>query len=128
MDIETVRTFCLSKPGTTEEMLYHDDAMAFKVMDKVYLQLWISHWEAGEPRMNLKCEPNRALKLREQYPDQVKPGYHMSKKHWNTVYVNAGLDDHNIKLEITHSYEAVISGLTKKDQNQLKTITEELRK
>ncbi|HEA29637.1 MAG TPA: MmcQ/YjbR family DNA-binding protein [Leeuwenhoekiella sp.] len=118
MNIEELRDYCIAKPGTTEEILYHDDAMAFKVMDKVYVQLWLTHWDAGEPRINLKCDPQEALKLREKHP-QVIPGYHMSKKHWNTVHINTGLPDQKILHFINHSYDLVVRKLSKKLREKL---------
>lgn len=122
MDIESLRRYCIKKTGTVEEMLYHDDAMAFKVMNKVYVQLWLSHWEAGKPRVNLKCDPEKAVDLRGKYPDEVHPGYHMHKKYWNTVYINLGLGDQKIFELVDHSYDQVVMRLTKKEQEELKEL------
>ena len=69
--------------------------------------------------VNLKCDPERALELRAQYPDDVLPGYHMSKKHWNTVILNGRLTDEQIKELIDHSYELIVNGLSKRDKERL---------
>ncbi|HEA29638.1 MAG TPA: MmcQ/YjbR family DNA-binding protein [Leeuwenhoekiella sp.] len=118
MNIEELRTFCLLKPGVTEELPFDNDTLVFKVMGKIFVLTSLAHWETGEPSINVKCDPKEALKLREKYP-QVIPGYHMSKKHWNTVHINTGFPDQKILHFINHSYDLVVSKLTKKLRDQL---------
>ena len=79
MNIEEIRLYCLSKNGVSESFPFNDTALVFKVMGKMFALLNIS----GNLILNLKCDPEKAISLREHY-DSVIPGYHMSKKHWNT--------------------------------------------
>jgi predicted DNA-binding protein (MmcQ/YjbR family) len=80
----------------------------------------LKKWEAGECSINLKCDPKKAIELREKYPDSIFPGYHMHKKHWNTVVIeNSDLTEKFIKHLINHSYELVVSKLAKKDRLNL---------
>lgn len=73
----------------------------------------LSDLEAGNATMNVKCDPQQAIRLREKHPEQIFPGYHMNKKHWNTVHINQGLADKKILDFIDHSYELVVSKLPK---------------
>lgn len=109
MHIEDFREYCLAKPGTTEELPFDEDTLVFKVCGKMYALCSISAFEDG---INLKCDPDTAVLLREQYP-QVKPGYHMSKVHWNTILPAAGLPDSLIYSWINDSYDLVAAKLTK---------------
>jgi predicted DNA-binding protein (MmcQ/YjbR family) len=113
MNIEELRTYCISKPGVTEELPFDNETLVFKVMGKIFVLTSLNGWEAATPSMNVKCDPQEAVRLREKYPDQVFPGYHMNKKHWNTVYINQGLADQKIFDFIDHSYEMVVSKLPK---------------
>lgn len=113
MDIEEFRDYCLSKPGTTEECPFGPDTLVFKVMGKMFALCSIS--EFGD--VNLKCDPERAVELREQY-DQINPGYHMNKTHWNTVTLE-GLSKVFICELIDHSYELVKDSLPKKIREEL---------
>lgn len=88
MDIEAFRQYCLSKKGTTEEFPFGPSTLVFKVMGKMFAAVDVDAFES----VNLKCDPETAVELRERY-EQVTPGYHMNKKHWNTVLLRAGLDD-----------------------------------
>jgi len=114
MDIENVRVYCLSKPGTSESLPFDDTTLVFKVMNKMYCLLNM------EPpfSINLKCEPGKAIELREQFED-VQPGYHMNKKHWNSVEVDGSVPENLLKQWIDESYNIVVSGLTKKLQKEL---------
>ena len=88
MNIEHLREYCISKEFVTEEFPFDNDTLVFKVQGKMFALISIS-----DPRsVNLKCDPEYAIELREQY-DAVQPGYHMNKKHWNTVELRGGLDD-----------------------------------
>lgn len=121
MTIEEFRDFCLSKPGSSESFPFDQDTLVFKVMNKMFALTSLKKWEEGEHSVNLKCDPAKAIELREKYPDFVFPGYHMHKKHWNTVVVEqSDLTEKFIKHLINHSYELVVSKLPKKDKEELK--------
>ena len=116
MDIETLRDYCLSKPGVTEGMPFGEGTLVFKVMDKLFALTGIDPFEF----VNLKCDPERAVELRESHGDFIKPGYHMSKKHWNSVYNGAG--DQLIFELVDHSYDLIVSKLSKNDQKELEKL------
>lgn len=115
MDIETLREYCLSKAGTTESFPFDEHTLVFKVMNKMYSLVGL---ERLPPSVNLKCDPERAIQLREEYDGAIIPGYHMSKKHWNTVYLEEVSDKLIIEL-VDHSYDLIVSKLTKKDKKRL---------
>lgn len=116
MNIEEFRIFCLSFQGTTEEMPFDDQVLAFKVMGKIFALTDIDQFES----INLKCDPEKAITLREKYTS-VQPGYHMNKKHWNTITTRGELSDQELKHWIRHSYELVRSKLPKKLREALKS-------
>jgi predicted DNA-binding protein (MmcQ/YjbR family) len=103
MNIETIRDYCLSKEGAEETLPFGPDVIVFKVNNKAFLLLPLD--EEGL-RFNVKCDPDLALELREQYAS-VLPGYHMNKKHWNTIIVDSSIPARLIKEWIDHSYELV---------------------
>jgi predicted DNA-binding protein (MmcQ/YjbR family) len=111
MNIEELRTFCLSLKGTTEDLPFGDNTLVFKVLGKMFLLTDIDSFES----INVKCEPERAIELREKY-SSVKAGYHMNKKHWNTIDVNSELTDAELKQWILHSYDLVASKLSKSEK------------
>lgn len=114
MSIEEIRDYCLSKPGTTESFPFDEDTLVFKVMGKMFCLTSLS-----EPdRVNLKCNPEKAIELRELY-DCVLPGFHMNKKMWNTVVIDGSVGKNMILEWIDHSYEEVVAGLPKKVRSQL---------
>lgn len=117
MNIEAYREFCLGLKGVTEDFPFDATTLVFKVMGKMFSLADIDNFDS----INVKCDPEKALELREQYPG-VKPGYHMSKKHWNTVMVNAGIPDTLLEQWTRDSYNLVVSGLTRKLQEALKTL------
>ena len=117
MNIEEIREYCLSKPGVTESLPFNDTALVFKVMDKMFALLDLSEDSRG---ISLKCDPELALELREQYPE-VTPAYHFNKKHWNTVFIDGSVSDSKIREWITHSYDMVVQGLTKEKIEKLKS-------
>lgn len=120
MTIEEFRNYCLSKPGSTESFPFDEDVLVFKVLNKMFALTSLKKWEEGDHSINLKCDPDKAVELREKYPDSVFPGYHMHKKHWNTVVIeNSDLTEKYIKYLINHSYELVVSKLPKKDKAKL---------
>ncbi len=114
MYLEEIRTYCLSKPFTEEAFPFDSVTLVFKVAGKMFALI-----DVDEARsINLKCDPERAIELREQH-DGIIPGYHMSKKHWNTVSLD-GTVDRSLVLElIDHSYELVYASLPKKTRNEL---------
>lgn len=110
MNIEELRDYCLAKKGVTEGFPFGEDTLVFKVMEKLFCLTGINNETCSA---NLKCLPDYALELREEYGDLIRPGYHMNKKHWNTVEIEA-LDEALAKSLIDHSYDLVVKGLPKK--------------
>jgi len=115
MNIEELREYCLSKPGATEDMPFDETTLVFKVMGKMFALTDLE----SDLSVNLKCNPPDCIELREQH-DSVVPGYHMSKKHWNTVYIDGSIPDDTIYKWIDNSYNLVIQKLTKKQQTELR--------
>ena len=109
MDIESFRNYCLSLPDTTEEFPFGPENMVFKVRGKMFALTDIENFQS----INLKCDPELVVELRERYP-AVQPGYHMNKKHWNTILMDHSISDKLIREWITHSYEQVLAKLPKK--------------
>ncbi|MFH6972208.1 MmcQ/YjbR family DNA-binding protein [Flavobacterium petrolei] len=118
MNLETYYEYCLSKKGVTEHFPFDEDTLVFKVGGKMFALSSLSQWEKGQPSVNLKCDPERAEELRAEY-DDIQPGFHMSKTHWNTIAVNESVSDNLIRELIDHSYELVFRSLTKKMQSEL---------
>jgi predicted DNA-binding protein (MmcQ/YjbR family) len=114
MNIETFREYCLSKKGVSEEFPFDEQTLVFKVMGKMFALTNIDSFVS----INLKCNPENAELLREQY-DAVKPGYHMNKKHWNTLMIDGSLPDKLIYQWIDNSYDLVVATLTKKLKQEL---------
>ena len=85
MNIQQLYEFCLSKKGVTEHFPFDEDTLVFKVGGKMFCLTSLKQWESNEPSLNLKCDPDKAEELRTQY-EAINPGYHMSKKHWNTAW------------------------------------------
>lgn len=118
MNIEEFRDFCIQKYGVTEEFPFDQKTLVFKVMGKMFALIDVDLFES----VNLKCDPEQAVRLREEY-EAVKPGYHMSKKHWNTISFDGSMADHEVFHWVNHSYDLVVSKLPKKireevDQNR----------
>lgn len=111
MNIEDYRNYCLSKKMVTEEFPFDQNTLVYKVCGKIFtitdLELFAS--------INLKCDPELAMDLREQF-DAVLPGYHMNKKHWNTIMMDNSISDKLIYQWIDHSYDLIVKSLPKKDQ------------
>jgi len=118
MDIETFRAYCLAKKGVEETFPFGPETLVFKVWGKMFALTGLEHTSF---QVNLKCDPDRSLELREAYED-IQPGWHMSKKHWNTVFFENGLSTSFLKELIDHSYDLVVSGLSKADQQKLKEL------
>ncbi len=109
MDIETIREYCLSKPGVEEMLPFGPDVLVYKVKGKIFLLLAL---ESSPLRISVKCDPDKALELREEY-DAVVPGYHLNKKHWNTITIDGSFSSKLLKEWISHSYE-LVAGAAKK--------------
>ena len=109
MDIESIRNYCISKKAVTECMPFDDKTLVFKVSDKIFALAVI---DAHPLRLNLKCNPEKAIDLRERF-ESVRPGYHSNKKHWNTIEVNGEISKEALYELIDHSYNLVIAKLTK---------------
>jgi predicted DNA-binding protein (MmcQ/YjbR family) len=114
LNIEEYRNYCLQKKGVTEEFPFDENVLVFKVMGKIFALTDVNEFET----INLKCDPEEAVLLREKY-DAVQPGYHMNKKHWNTILLDGSVPDKYIFQWIDHSYDRVVEGLTKKLKEEL---------
>jgi predicted DNA-binding protein (MmcQ/YjbR family) len=99
MDLELFREYCLSKLGAAEDMPFGEDVLVFRVGGKMFALAPLNEVPATA---NLKCDPDLALELRDRY-EQVRPGYHMNKKHWNTVEIDSGIPDAEVRKMIDHS-------------------------
>lgn len=110
MNIEEFRLYCIHKKGVTEEFPFDAHTLVFKVMGKVFC---IAPLERMPPQANLKCDPERALELRETYDGIITPGYHMNKVHWNTLFIEQ-LPPGLLKELIDHSYELIVAKFPKK--------------
>ncbi len=117
MDVEDVREYCLSKKGTSESFPFDDTTLVFKVASKMFCLMNLNFPQS----INLKCAPERAVRLREEY-EEIIPGYHMNKTHWNTLELNGSLQPALIKELIDHSYELVVNGLKKSEREKLKNL------
>lgn len=115
MNIEELRDYCISKPGVTEGFPFDSTTLVFKVLGKMFALTDLE----DELSVNLKCDPQVCIELREHY-EAVMPGYHMNKKHWNTVVIDGSIPDSMIYSWIDDSYELVVSKLTRKQRAELK--------
>lgn len=115
-NVEAFRTYCLQKKGVTEEFPFDETTLAFKVMGKLFA---LTSLKEIEFRINLKCDPEWAVELRDEH-ESIVPGYHMNKKHWNTVIVNFTIPNVLLKKLIDHSYDLVVKKLTKAQQLALR--------
>ncbi|NNE27225.1 MAG: MmcQ/YjbR family DNA-binding protein [Saprospiraceae bacterium] len=118
MDIETLRNYCLSKKGCEESFPFDEETLVFKVMGKIFAILPL---EYEVPRVNLKADPEQSIIWRELHA-QIYPGWHMNKKHWNTVELETGLEDKFILELVDHSYDKVVEKLTRKLKEELKSL------
>ncbi len=116
MNIEEFREYCISKKGVTESFPFDEQTLVFKVMGKMFA---LSGLESNPAQANLKCDPERAIELREEYDGLILPGFHMSKIHWNTVALEKNIPHELILDLINHSYDLVVKSLTKKLQAEL---------
>lgn len=118
LNVESIREYCLSKPGVEETFPFDEVTLVFKVGGKMFALLPLEKAD----RMNLKCDPEYAIELREKHPEDIMPGWHMSKKHWNTVIFSQGLSEKLGLHLITHSYELIVSKLPKKIREEIDQI------
>ncbi|SDK62494.1 Predicted DNA-binding protein, MmcQ/YjbR family [Catalinimonas alkaloidigena] len=114
MHIEEYREYCLSFPGVTEELPFGEETLVFKVKGKIFALSGIEEFGS----INVKCDPEKAVELREKYRGVV-PGYHMNKRHWNTLLLREDLADRDIRQWIRDSYELVVSGLPRQVREAL---------
>ncbi len=115
MDIEVYRQYCLSKPCVTEEFPFDNETLVFKVGGKIFALCNIQQFKS----VNLKCDPDKAIELRERF-EAVSPGFHMNKKHWNTIEFNESISWKQLREWIDHSYNLVINALPKKQRAEIK--------
>ena len=117
MNVEQIREYCLKKKGVTEEFPFDEETLVFKVLGKIFLLVSL---DSIPLQFNVKCDPEVAIELRERY-ESVEPGYHMNKKHWNTVIIDGSVSEKMILDWIEDSYNLVVAGLKKSDQQKLKS-------
>lgn len=119
MNISQLHEYCLNKKGVTETFPFDKDTLVFKVLGKMFALFPLEKWENGEGSVNLKCDPDYALELREMHPS-IEAGWHMSKKHWNSLYIYKGeLTPQLVFQLIDHSYDMVVKGMPKKMREAL---------
>ncbi len=118
MDLAQFVEYCIVKRGVTQDFPFDDKVLVMRVMDKIFALCAI---DSDPLRINLKCAPQRAIELRERYAE-IEPGYHMNKKHWNTVSAGGELSDILIEELIDHSYDLVVSKLTKVQREKLSVL------
>lgn len=114
MNTEEIRDYCLAKKGVTEGFPFDEVTLVFKVMNKMFAIVSLD----GELRISLKCDPERAVELREKYP-AIIPGYHLNKRLWNTIQVDGSISDELLEELINHSYDLIVSSLPKKAKEEL---------
>ncbi|MCH9028209.1 MAG: MmcQ/YjbR family DNA-binding protein [Bacteroidetes bacterium] len=115
MNVEDISEYCLSKKGTSEDFPFDEETLVFKVMGKMFALIPL---ERIPLQINLKCEPELAVELRERY-EAVQPGFHMNKNHWNTIWVDGTLRNELIYKWINDSYNLVVKGLRKTEKEIL---------
>ena len=114
MNLETIREYCVRKKGVTEDFPFDEETLVFRVAGRIFMLVNTSYAEF----INLKADPEKAIEWRERY-EGVRPGYHMNKKHWNSVYLDGSVPDKEILAMIDHSYDLIVLGLSKKDKEKL---------
>jgi len=119
LNIESIREYCMNKKGVTESFPFDEETLVFKVMNKMFCLASIT----APISINLKCNPETAIELREKY-DAVIPGYHMNKKHWNTIMIDEIRNTNLIWEWIDNSYNLITKSLTKKDKLELQKLQE----
>lgn len=117
--LEDIESFCNQLPGVSADFPFGEDTIVFRVFDKIFL---LSNVFNVPLSVNLKADPEQAILWREEY-DAVKPGYHMNKKHWNTVTLDGSISNDEVKNMIVHSYDCVKKGLTRKQKDELAALS-----
>ncbi len=117
MTLDTLRTLCLSMPQAEETQPFGPDVLVYKVAGKMFA---LTVPEDFPPRVNLKCDPERALELRDEH-ESILPGYHMNKRHWNTVVLDGSVPAVLVREMVRHSYDLVVAGLSAKARRALQT-------
>ena len=115
MNVESIPEYCLSKKAVTEDFPFGETTLVFRVKEKIFLLVAL---DADPLQFNAKCDPEKAIELREEY-DAIQPGYHMNKKHWNSVVVDGSLPTKLIKEMIDDSYNLIVQSLPKKLREEL---------
>jgi predicted DNA-binding protein (MmcQ/YjbR family) len=118
MNIEEFREYCLEKKGVTEELPFDETTLVYKVLGKMFA---LTDTES-EFSINLKCDPEKVIELREAYPESVLPGYHMNKKHWNTIIIDGRISDKLLYTWVDDSYSLVVEKLPKALKEKLKSL------
>lgn len=122
MQIDELHEYCASKKAVTEHFPFDDVTLVFKVMNKMFALVGLNHWEEGDCKINLKCNPDWAQELRADF-EGINPGFHMNKTHWNTVTINnSDVSDDFVRELIDHSYELIIKSLPKKVQKEFENL------
>ncbi len=119
MTLDQLKTYLLAKPAVSEEVPFGPGVWVYKVMGKVFA---LVPWDAPPPQVSLKCNPVRAIELRQVYP-AVQPGYHLNKKHWNTVTIDGSIEEAEILWMVDHSYDLVVASLTRQQKRELAELT-----
>lgn len=114
MNLEQFREYCIQKPHVTEHFPFDNETLVFKVSGKIFALVNVNSFQF----VNLKCDPERSIELREQY-DAIRPAYHMNKKHWNSVSVYSDLENKLLLELVDHSYNLVFQSLPKKRRDEL---------
>jgi predicted DNA-binding protein (MmcQ/YjbR family) len=115
MNIETLREYCLSKKAVTEDFPFGETTLVFRVRNKIFLLVAL---DTAPLQFNAKCDPEKAMELREKY-HAIKPGYHMNKKHWNTVIIDGSVSTRLLKEMIDDSYDLIVKSLPKNLREEL---------
>lgn len=115
MNVAELIDYCMGKKGVTEETPFGPEVLVYKVCGKMFA---LTDPDEFPPYANLKCDPDRVVELRDEH-EAIKPGYHMSKRHWNSVYLDGSLPEKLVRELIDHSYELVVRGLKKADRENL---------
>ena len=121
MNLEKFHEYCLLKDGVTEHFPFDNDTLVYKVGGKMFALTSLYTWEEGHPAVNLKCNPEFAEELRVEY-DAITAGFHMNKKHWNTVAINQEVGDKLLEELIEHSYDLVFNSLPKAAKQKIRDL------
>lgn len=120
MDVADIRSYCLAKPGTSDDMPFDDTVIVARVLGKIFAFLPL---DTIPTVIALKCDPERAVELRERY-EAIRPGFHLNKKHWNSITCDGSVPASMIRELIDHSYDLVAKGLSKRQRDELAVLGE----